>query len=262
MKLLPKSLICVCGRLPVLALMVMWLLIGPASAGSIYIKIDSVPGDEREGRFTGWSEVVSLAHGVAVTQDPTVPPAPTPPTFTCRVGKRIDQATPFLVERCGTGLVLGRVTLAYAEGGAALYRIVLEEVTVESVGQRVDDAPEALPVEEISLRFRKASWSAIDVTEVDEIVGGLTTHFDLALGTGELKPRLAFRASVDTEAEPGTLRIRCPVEQGRRYRLAMTTELRGAWATVIEFTAERDGIFEHVLRSLPGVAFMRVEELD
>lgn len=243
------------------SVMVLLLAAGHSLAG-VYMKFEDVPGEVADGRFAGWSEVVGVAQRVVRPVDVSVPPVPTSATFGCVISKRIDKMTPLLVKRCGEGLVLPRVVLAYAEGGAVVYRVVLEGVLVSSVNQSLGGREGDQPLEEVSFNFTKASWSAIEVGGGDEVAGGVTTRFDLAAGTGTQKSRLAFRAEVETETVPGQLRLRCPVEQGQKYRLAMTGDFKGDWVTILEFTAEEDGIVEKIVRDVPPVVFLRFEEVE
>lgn len=234
------------------------LLAGPVHAAA-YLKFDQVTGESSAARFDGWSEVLGVSHKVSLTGGATQPGKP---VFECVIRKRIDKATPELLRRCANGTVIERATFVYEEAGAVLYRVVFEEVRISSVRQTFSGPGDPVPVEEVSLSFKRAAWSSQEVGEGGEVVGGETTRFDDDTGKGEVKTRRPFRAEVAADREPGVLRLSCPVEKGHRYRLAMSTDLKGQWQTVLEFTATGDGVVERTVTNLPSVAFLRFEEVE
>lgn len=236
-----------------------WLGTTVSGWAGMYIKYEGIDGELPDGRFAKWSEVVGV--GSKTERAPATTDPPPPPTFEFVVRKRIDKASPLLLKRCAEGTAIGRVALVYEAEGSVQYRVVLEDVLISSLRQGVpDDQPGGLG-EEVTMKFSRATWTCVAVGG-GEVVGGQKASFDLLLGTGEKSERPPFRAVVATTDDPKLLRVRCPVEKGHRYRVSMTQDFKGGWAPLLEFTAETDGEVEQVVRELPPVAFIRVEELD
>lgn len=238
----------------------MWVALALSGWAGVYMKIEGVDGEVADGPFAKWSQVVGVGSKTerpVATTDP-----PPPPTFEFVVRKRVDKSSPVLLTRCAEGVAVGRVALIYEEGGKVMYRVVLEDVLISSFRQGVPESGEAGLVEEVSMKFVRATWSSILIGDGEEVIGGQSASFDAVLGTGGQSERPPFRAVVAPSDDPKLLRLRCPVEKGHRYRVSMTQDLKGGWATLMEFTAETDGVVEQALRQLPPVAFVRVEELD
>jgi len=236
------------------AVMLFWLA-GTATA-AVYIKFDGVPGEASATRFADWTEVVGVSQRVVREGDTTAVPV-----LGLEIQKRIDKASPLLMKKCGEGAIIPRVIVVYEESGAAKFRLVLEDVRIGSIAQQGGgDAGQVM--ESVGLEFRRATWSSIDVGTGGDVKGGTSTTFDAATATGSEKSRPAFRAEVDAGVDPGVIRLRCPVEKGHRYRVAITDGLKGPWQTVLEFTAADDGVAEQTVRNLPATAFLRVEEIE
>src|SRR5580765_5564416 len=80
-----------------------WLLLGclallaprASRADEWFLKIDGVPGVLTEGRFAGWTPVLSAG---ALVCRPTNG-APGPASFTCEVRKSFDRISPALLQR-------------------------------------------------------------------------------------------------------------------------------------------------------------------
>lgn len=237
-----------------------WVGMAVSGWAAMYMKIEGIDGEVADGRFAKWSEVIgvgSKAERPAATTDP-----PPPPTFEFVVRKVMDKSSPLLMKRCAEGVAMGRVALIYEEGGKVVYRVVLEDVLISSFRQEVPQSGGGGLVETVSMKFSRATWSSILIGDGQEVIGGQSATFDAALGTGGQSERPPFRAVVAPSDDPKLLRLRCPVEKGHRYRVSMTQDLKGGWATLVEFTAETDGVVEQAVRNLPPVAFVRVEELD
>ena len=58
------------------------------------------------------------------------------------------------------------------------------------------------------------------------------------------------------------LRLTCPVERGRTYRISASNTLDGPWQKLADFTANEDGQMEQLLEETAGRLFLRVEALD
>lgn len=255
-----------------LPLILMFLLAGAiqfagTARGAVYMKIEGVAADTSDARFSGWSRVLGLGQKVERVANPDDPTQPPISVTSCLVRKRIDQVTPGLLKRCGEGTPITRVVFLFEENGVVLYRVVLENVLVSSLrlGAAEPEGGEegSVPMEQLSLNFTKISWSSVLIGDRGEVLGGSSTSFDSTTGAGADKDRLPFRAEVSTVGgEAGVVRLRCPVEKGRRYRVAMAPDLAGQWQPALEFTAEEDGVSEQTIRNLPPVAFLRIEEIE
>ncbi|MES2469737.1 MAG: type VI secretion system tube protein Hcp [Verrucomicrobiota bacterium] len=219
-----------------------------------FIKFEGIPGEIADGRFAGWSPVISL--GAQATVPPIIPPATDPgnTVFGFSVRKSCDKTTPQIAERVATGLIVPRVTLALMDGLSPVLRITLLDVQVSACSIA---GGASQPVEEVSFTYQKIEWS-----NTDREGGGQTATFDVAANLGSSKPRLPFRASFERSPADSSLHVTCPVESGHRYRVRSNTSLDGAWQTVSEFTATEDGTMDQVIRISGNTLFLRVEEME
>jgi type VI protein secretion system component Hcp len=219
------------------------------AAAAVFMKLDGV---EKWSALTGAVSEVKAA----TEAEPAVTPA-------LRITKHPDQTSPLLLKSCGEGAPLRRLTLAWRDAAGTVFRITLENVLVTSFIIKMDKAAPQ-PLEECAIRFAKAEWSWFGSEGVENSAGGIGVQFDALTQLAVEKSYEPFRATVERRAagqQPG-LRLTCPVERGRTYRLSGSTALDGQWVQLDEFTADEDGVMERVLTESAGRLFLRVEALD
>ena len=92
--------------------------------------------------------------------------------------------------------------------------------------------------------------------------GGEGQHFDIPAQLAKAKAYQPFTASLAQVAGQRKLRLTCPVERGRTYRISASNTLDGQWQKLADFTANEDGQMEQLLEETAGRLFLRVEALD
>ena len=241
-------------------------LVGLAGLGSAraaaYIKFDGIDGESQHKGHEKWTELTSFSGNVARAEDPATgtPVA----TLSVVVRKRIDKSSPLLMKRCGDGSVIPHANVIFTEGtGGVSYRVTFKEVLVSSF-QMSAPGEDGLPVEQLTLNFTKIEWTHRELDARGGPLGGIAGLFDASTQTGAEKIRPAFRAEIGTGPNGRGLRVSCPVEEGRRYRILASSGLSGDWEPVLEFTAEADGTFAQDLN--PGLllpaSFLKFEEVE
>ncbi len=179
-----------------------------------------------------------------------------------RVTKHPDKTSPLLLKACGAGAVLPRVTLAWQDAAGTVFRITLENALVTSFTTSLPaDGP--APVEECVFRYSTVEWSWFGPDGAENNLGGLGARLDVPTGQAAEKTYQPFRAVFDPAAgQPPMLRVTCPVDRGRTYRISASATLDGQWQKLEEFTATEDGRMERLLNQNAGRLFLRVEALD
>ncbi len=224
--------------------------VSPCSgAAGVYMKLDGV---EAWSVLTGASSDLKAA----TPEEPAV-------TSGLRLTKRPDQTSPLLLKACGTGAPVRRLTLAWRDAAGTVFRITLENVFVTSFSAQTDRATPPELLEECALRFTRVEWSWFGAEGAENAAGGTGVELDALTQQAAEKTYQPFRATVERRAgqQPG-LRVTCPVERGRTYRLSASTGLDGQWVRLDEFTAAEDGVMERLLNEGAARLFLRVEALD
>jgi type VI protein secretion system component Hcp len=220
-----------------------------AAAPGVFMKLDGVET---------WSELIGASSNVKAPtpNEPVVVPG-------LQISKRPDKTSPLLLQACGAGTVIKRVTLAWRDAGGTVYRITLEDVLVSSFTMATDGATPPQPREDCAFRFGKVEWSWFGTDGAENNVGGIGTRFDVPAQQATEKTYQPFRAALERMAgqEP-SLRLTCPVESGRTYRISGSSALNGDWTTLEDFTAAADGEVERHLTGGAGRLFLRIEALD
>ena len=126
----------------------------------------------------------------------------------------------------------------------------------------MDQSVPPQPVEECVFRFQRVEWSYFGPDGAQNTAGGEGLHFDIPAQLGTAKSYQPFTASLAQVAGQRKLRLTCPVERGRTYRISASSALDGQWQKLADFTAIEDGQMEQLLDETAGRLFLRVEELN
>jgi type VI protein secretion system component Hcp len=184
-------------------------------------------------------------------------------TTVVRVAKFADQGTPILVQACGGGAVVKRVTLAWRDNDGTRFRITLDGVSVESMSVTREPGPEPRVLEEYTMQCRMVEWSWFAGDGAEATTGGDGLRFDAAIQSATVRRHVPFRARLESGGGPGhPLRLTFPVERGRTYRILASAALDGRWESIERFTAAEDGEIQREISTEPGRLFLRVEALD
>lgn len=238
-----------------------FLSICEVRADEWFMKIDGIKGEATDVRFAGWTRLESISSLLDRRSNPTNPPTG-PAVFSCNARKRIDSTTPKLLERCAAATHLSTVTFAFVRSSppATQYRITLKEVLISSLAQSGSEGNP--PSESISFNFEKIEWTSLELDEVGGTAGGLTGTFNLVEQEGSLKPRPAFRATVEVQNGRNGIVITFPAEQGHTYRMLGCPKIGEAWKTLRTFTAPEDGMTSQFIPMDQPSLLLRVEQVD
>jgi len=185
-----------------------------------------------------------------------------PAAFAFEIRKALDRTSPVLLQKCGLGQPLSRVTLAYIRTApqATQYRFTLTNVLVSSFAQSgsTNSSPEQ---EVIQFTFDKLEMAWFDSAPNGGTAGGLTSWLNQTTGESGLKSRPPFLVTL-TRPRGSGVQVSWPAEGGHRYQILARTTLAGPWTRFAETTAAADGPMNQVLPNDVPSLFLRVEEID
>ena len=149
---------------------------GMLSDYKIFLQVEGLPGESTDAEHEDWIDVSSYSHGVALPAG-SISSGSTRTTTRAEledfvVVKSLDKSSPKLALYCcqGQHIPSVRVELCRASGDRQKFmEYLMEDVIVTSV-QTSGDAlsGEAVPVEEVSFRYGKITWT---YTEFDPVTG-------------------------------------------------------------------------------------------
>ena len=99
-----------------------------------------------------------------------------PAISTLRFTKAPDRASPFLLEACGSGAVIKRVTIGWQDAAGTVFRITLQDLIVSSFKMAMDQSVPPQQVEECVLRFQRVEWSYFGPDGAQNTAGGEGLH--------------------------------------------------------------------------------------
>jgi len=228
-----------------------------------YLKIEGVPGELKEGRLAGWTPIQSAGALACLPVNPTNQTTG-PVALQCEVRKAFDVTSPLLLQQCGRGEPLRRVTLAYvvAEPSATQFRLTLENALVSSLTQDRSNAPSAEVQEVITFAFDKLEMTSFDLDTYGGVAGGLSALIDQTTSEGSLRTRPPLQLTLSRPpGHPGVLAT-WPAEKGHRYQIHSRTAFSQPWQKLAESTASTTGPMTQSLPINAPSFFMRVEEVD
>jgi len=136
------------------------------SAQKMFMKIKGLPGESQDMQHRDWISLDGFKQGLS---------ARTGSTGSARAGvgktgfddiivtKKLDKATPLLMQKCATGEIFPEVELELtAADGKTMYRVVLTDVRISGVQSSAACNPACQTTEEISLNYSKISWEHTD----------------------------------------------------------------------------------------------------
>ena len=187
-----------------------------------------------------------------------------PATFALEIRKALDRTSPVLLQKCGLGERLSRVTLAYilSEPQATQHRFTLTNVFISSFDQNGSTNSFASGEQEIVLfKFDKIEVAWFDLAPNGGTAGGFTSWLNQPTGESGLKSRPPFLVTLTRPRGPG-VQVNWPAEGGHRYQILTRTTLNGPWTRLAETIATADGPMSQILPNDVPSLFLRVEEID
>jgi hypothetical protein len=176
--------------------------------------------------------------------------------------KPTDATSPLLLQHCGNGTPIRRVTVIRRDASGLQLRITLEDAQVRRLEVGSGTAENPLPTDQITLESNRVEWSWFGPDGAHVLHGGDGTQVDTATQTVLQRRYPPFRLRLHTAAASRSLILTCPVEKGRSYAVSGSREAGRAWETLDRFTAEADGVIERTVANTADTLFLRVEALD
>lgn len=152
---------------PLLLLGIMILFcVSVSFAQSGYLKIGDIKGESTERGHKDWIVIESVRQGLEQQQAAT--------GTTRRRGsvvlndlvitKKLDKATPKLMEICAKGQVLPEMVLDMVDNGRVYYKLTLNDVKISSIQTESICDPGCKLVDEVSISYSKITWEYWDIT--------------------------------------------------------------------------------------------------
>jgi type VI secretion system secreted protein Hcp len=159
-----------------------------------FLQISTIPGESTDDAHADWIEVLSYSHGVAQPASGSVSSGGAISAERCdhsefSIVKSLDKASPKLALACSNGEHIDEIKMELCRAGGDKNKYMeykMEGVLVASVRPGgSSQAEESLPLEEVSFRYNKISWT---YTETDHKTGqpkgDVVTWWDLQTNTG------------------------------------------------------------------------------
>ena len=177
-----------------LALLAGTLAASPAGgAAEAYLQIEGVSGEVGTPGHEGWIEVMQVTNAVARVPGSETPGLATTGAFS--VLKRVDKASPLLMQACAAGTVIPSARLELAtthENTIRFFQLELSNVVVRAVhGVGATQGTEVRPLEQCDLSFQQIRWSYTELRPRSRLpLGYHDSHWDLLGGAGASSSKL------------------------------------------------------------------------
>ena len=157
-------------------------------AFACYLKIEEIPGESTDAGHEEWIELLSYSHGLSQPTSGSVSSGGSLSAERCdhqdfSVVKTLDKASPKLALFCCNGQQLNEVKVELCRAGGDQKKYMeykMTKVLVTSVRPGGSaQGGEALPLEEVSFKYRKIDWI---YTPEDE--GDIPAYWDVETNTG------------------------------------------------------------------------------
>ena len=153
-----------------------------------FLKIEEIPGESTDENHEEWIELLSYSHGVSQMSSGSVSSGGSLSAERCdhqdfSVVKTLDKASPKLALFCCNGQQLGEVKVELCRAGGEKQKYMeykMTNVLVTSVRPGGSaQGGEALPLEEVSFKYRKIDWIYTPESE-----GDIPAYWDLEANSG------------------------------------------------------------------------------
>jgi type VI secretion system secreted protein Hcp len=167
-------------------------------SNAIFLKFDGVEGESTDSEHQGWIQIEGMAHHLAATIDRVAGTASGSHaagatehgdfTFT----KALDKASLAIMAQCCSGKSFPIVEIdimASTSGDAAtpnqrILGIILEQVYIADISYSDSAGNPGRPSENISLNYRKITWTYSPYDNDGKAVGDITKYWDVSTNTG------------------------------------------------------------------------------
>lgn len=134
-------------------------------AQSGYLKIGDIDGESTERAHKDWILIEGFSQGIAAAQSTTGASRQraTAVFEDLMLTKKIDKATPKLMEMCAKGQMAPELELdMVSKDGRLYYKITLNNVRIKSIRTSTSGDADHAPVDEVAFSFTKIKWEYWD----------------------------------------------------------------------------------------------------
>ena len=134
-------------------------------AQSGYLKIGDIDGESTERAHKDWIIIEGFSQGIAAAEQAATGAARQRTTVVFEelmITKKIDKATPKLMELCAKGQVVPELEMdMVTANGRLYYKITLSNVRIKSIRTTTGE-PDRNPIDEVAFSFTKITWEYWD----------------------------------------------------------------------------------------------------
>ena len=148
-----------------LLMLSLFFCVGFSFAQGAFMKIGSIKGEAKDSKHKDWINIESLSYAMTkpMTTTAAVRRRASVKLDNVVVRKRIDKASPKLMEHCASGKVIPKLELDMVSlNGRSYYKITLVNVRISSVSTNTVCEPECHLVEEVAFTYSKIIWDYKD----------------------------------------------------------------------------------------------------
>ena len=130
-----------------------------------YLKIGDIKGESTERAHKDWIVVEGINQGLEQTQQATTGSSRRRSAVVLNdliITKKLDRATPKLMEMCSKGKVIPELELDMVANGRVYYKITLNNVRVIGITTSSVCDPDCKLVDEVSISYTKITWEYSD----------------------------------------------------------------------------------------------------
>jgi len=148
------------------------------SAQNMFLKIKGIPGESKDEGHKDWINLLSFKQGVSAKVSTAATRMAGRANFNDFIfTKKMDKASPLLMEKCATGEMLPEVEMEITSAdGRGFYTIRLNGVRITGVETSSNCIPQCVTMEEVSFNYSKITWEYTDAKE-----GKVKSGYDLML---------------------------------------------------------------------------------
>lgn len=141
--------------------MMILFCVGISFAQSAYLKIGDIDGESTERAHKDWIVIESISQGLEQLTQASSGSTRRRGSVALKdltITKKLDKATPKLMEMCAKGLVVPKLELDLVANGKIYYKLSLNNVRITSINTSSLCDTDCLLFDEVSLSYTKISW--------------------------------------------------------------------------------------------------------
>ncbi len=149
-----------------LLLMPLLLVCGMAAGQNMFMKISGIPGETQDQARRDWIQLTGYKHEFSAAKGSSGSARAAAGKVTFKdftIRKKVDKATPILMQKCASGEFIPQVELEITTAeGKSSYRVVLSDVIISGIESASECAPKCETTEHVSFNYSKITWEHTD----------------------------------------------------------------------------------------------------